>query len=245
MALGASLVVGTLCHAASVNTVVVLPEDVPDETEPRVDLADSPAGFGEDSWQGPATNKTNWHARYLADGDALSALFPADAAGLTIGDLASLSYYTKRPSSTPAGRDWWIQIYTRPQDPGDWYDLKFTNNYNDHSETDDWTLYSTDNAAAPTAMMTFNLSGSSTEMSLSDLQTSYGSDLIEMISIQTDSGWNGFDGFMDGLTIELTNGNVGRVNFEAVPTPGAATAGMMLLSGLGGFNVLRRRQRQA
>ena len=66
----------------------VPPGDVPDETQPRVNVCDAPTGFGPDSWQGPATGKTNWHARYIADGNALSDLFPEDAETMTIADLA-------------------------------------------------------------------------------------------------------------------------------------------------------------
>lgn len=113
----AMLLLTALTPAAQAGTITINvdPTMVPDETAPRVNLGDAPAGFGPDSWQGPATGKTNWHARYLSDGDALSALFPTDAATMTIADLASISYWTNRPGTTPAGRDWWIQIYTRPQ----------------------------------------------------------------------------------------------------------------------------------
>ncbi len=131
--------------AAATNTIYVSPDQVPDEQLPRLNVGDAPPGFGSSSWQGPATGKSNWHARYLADGDALSLLFPADAPTLTINDLQEISYYTKRPAATPAGRDWWVQIYTRPTGSGDaagWYHDKFINNYNDHTATGSWTQYS-------------------------------------------------------------------------------------------------------
>ena len=216
--------------------IYVAPTHVPDETQPRVNVGDAPAGFGPDSWQGPATGKTNWHARYVADGDALSDLFPSDAATLTIADLDEISYYTKRPSGTPAGRDWWIQIYTRPTGSGDdsgWYHRRYINNYNDHTAEDAWTQYSTDLGA-----MTFNRNsgGGGPEQTLAELIAADGSDLIEMISVQTDSGWNGFDGYMDGLEITLTNSNVGQVNF--VPEP--ATLGVLLIGGL--FSLLSERR---
>lgn len=200
----------------------VAPDTVPDETEPRVNVGDAPSIYGPDSWQGPASGKTNWHARYLLDGDYLSALFPADAATLKLSDIASISYWTKRPTGTPAGRDWWIQIYTRPTGSGDassWYHDRFINNYNDHTVLDAWTRYSTNGS------MTFNLQTPvGPEQTLAQIIAAEGAQLIEMISVQTDSGWGGFDGYVDGLEIELTNGQVARVSFEALTsTPEPAT----------------------
>lgn len=220
---------------AATITMNVQPADVPDETPPRVNAGDAPTGFGPDSWQGPATGKTNWHARYVADGDALSALFPVDAATLTIGDLAEISYFTKRPTGTPAGRDWWVQIYTRPTGSGDnssWYHDRFINNYSAHTNIGAWTQYSTGGA------MTFHSNGLGAigESTLTELSATAGTQQIEMISIQTDSGWGGFDGYIDGLVIELANGNIGEVNL--VPEP----AGMSLLA-TGGLVLLRRRRR--
>jgi hypothetical protein len=199
-------------------TIEVQPIDVPDEKLPRSNVADAPAGFEPDSWQGPFAGKSNWHARYLADGDALSDLFPDDAATLTLADIASINYFTKRPTGTPAGRDWWIQIYTRPTGVGDcasWYKNRFINDYDAHADIDSWTQHSTDAGA-----MTFNKNacGAGAEQTLDDLITNHGGELVEMISIQTDSAWNGFDGFVDGLEITLLNGNVGRVNFETDAT---------------------------
>lgn len=246
--LGAALLGVLSCGAvsASVITHVALPGQVPDEQPPRVNSGDAPTGWGPDSWQGPAAgagNKTNWHARYAADGDYLSSIFPAEAASLTIADLASISYFTKTDAAIPAGRDWWIQIYTRPDgvdDARSWYGYKFTNNYNDHAHTGTWQQWSTD------AGMTFNLDGSAVELTLAGLAAGYGSELVEMISVQTDSGWSGFDGYIDGLEITLANGSVGRVNFEAVersvPEPGMLWllgSGMLIAAGRG----LRKRTR--
>jgi len=172
--LGAGTLLGALlCSPASsaVITHVALPGQVPDEQPPRVNAGDAPGGWGPDSWQGPASGKTNWHARYRADGDYLSVLFPAAAAGLHIRDLASISYYTKADVATPAGRDWWIQIYTRPDgvdDTSGWYGYKFTNNYNEHSHDGSWQSWSTD------AGMTFSLGAD--ELTLSALASDYGTE---------------------------------------------------------------------
>lgn len=209
-------------------TIIATPDQVPDENLPAIHVGDAPAGFGADSWQNTQTGgKVNWHARYLLDGDYLSALFANQTATLTINDISSISYWTKRPDGTVAKQDWAVFIYTRPFVGGDssWYGNRFVNNYNEHTNIGDWTQYSTDSD------MTFRKnSGTQTGlMSFSDLQTNYGTQLIEMISVQTMSNYASFNGYMDGLTITLADGSVGRVNFEAVPEP----ASMVMLGMLG------------
>ncbi len=204
---------------SEINTHIAYPDQVPDDGEelPRANFDDYPTGFADHSWKGPASGKSNWHARYLSDGDYLSDVFPNHAATLTLADIASIRYSTKRDASIPAARDWWIQIYTRPDGIDDstsgWYGLRFINNYNEHGTgTGAWQEWSTDsgmtfqensNAPAPGGLMSFD-----------DIKTTYGGELIEMISVQTDSSWDGFDGNIDGLVVTLTDGTVGVVNFE-------------------------------
>ncbi len=240
-----SAIAVTITHQAT-------PGQVPDAQQPKLNYGDAPTGYGPDSWENTDfqnssgnDDKVNWHARYQADGNYLSVLFPDDAAAMTINDLKSISYFTKRPSGTTAGHDWWIQIYTRPKSGNSsWFQERFINNYNDHTNIGDWTEYSTDSD------MTFNHNGTKVgtsdnngEMTLAQLKTNYGDELIEMISVQTDSGWGdtgAFSGYMDGLEIELMNGNIGKVDF-VIPEP--TTAAVLGLAGLG--LIARRRRRVA
>ncbi len=145
----------------------------------------------------------------------LSTLFPAEAATLKVSDIASISYATNRPDL--AGRDWWIQIYTRKtnvNDAASWYHARYINNYADHSAAGAWTRYSTRHASGAVGKMTFRLQASAHWPAGNPIELkAIGNELVEMISVQTDSGWNGFDGSLDGLEIVLKNGRVGRVNF--------------------------------
>lgn len=201
----------------TVTTIGAYPSQVPDEQEPQVNLGDAPLAYEPDSWKNSVIGKVNWHARYNADGNYLTALFPTQAATLTVNDIESILYWTNRPVGTAAGRDWLLFLYTRPPGDASWYGKRFVNNFDAHTEIGDWTHYSTD------IDMTFRRnSGTPTgHMNLATLKATYGTELVEMFSVQTDSGWGGSGGFagsIDGLTIILTDGSVGHVDFVRQPT---------------------------
>ncbi len=196
--------------------VTVVPNEVPDETVPRVVMS-APAGYGKTAWQGPASGKSNWHAWYDEEGyGTLSTLFPEDAATLDLGDIQSLAYSTLRPTGA-AGRDWWVSIYTRPDgDDTGWYHARYISNFDDHSVENAWVRYTTAAPSGAVPALTFRAQDASgapigNPLTLAELFAQDGQPILA-ITLQTASGWNGFDGYVDGLEVTLTDGKVGKVN---------------------------------
>ncbi|MEZ6191005.1 MAG: PEP-CTERM sorting domain-containing protein [Phycisphaerales bacterium] len=223
--MGASVMAGT-------TTIDVNPSMVPDEMQPLVNVGDAPAGFGPDSWSDAASGKVNWHARYGADGDALSALFGAQAATLTLADIASISYNVKSTTE-----HWFLKVYTRPDNVNDqasWYGYSFTNDYGTIATDGNWQQWSTGSGGNFDLDFRSGIGAGTNYLDWATMQSTYGSELVEMISIQTDSG-AGTAGSMDGLVITLGNGDVGQVNF--VPEPAS-----LALMGLGGLAAIKRRR---
>jgi len=215
---------------AATVTIDITPTQVPDENQPQVNVGDAPTGYGPDSWEDSATNKVNWHARYSADGDYLTALFGSQAATMTINDIASISYNVKSTTE-----HWFLKVYTRPDsvnDQASWYGYSFTNDYSTIPIDGAWQQWSSGSGNFDLDFRS-GIGAGTNYLDWATMQSTYGSELVEMISVQTNSG-AGTAGFMDGLEITLTNGDVGKVNF--VPEP----AGLGLLS-LGGLALLKRR----
>ncbi len=214
---------------AQASVMVAYPSayDPMDETDPRPAPGEAAPGWGTSSWQGPATGKSNFHVRVDADGAYWNQILGATA---TVSQLQSLSYWTKSPTDN---QDWWMTIYTAPEtgDSG-WYHSKIQGNYN-HTANGNWNLWTT----ADNSLM---FDG----QSLADMITDHGSETIMSITLQTNSGWDGFDGYVDGLTISLTDGRVGMVDFAAVPEP-TTLAIWGTLGGLGLIAVRRRRKQAA
>ncbi len=201
----------------------IVPADVPDEQHPRINTNDAPPNSGPSSWRGPSAgtgNKSNWHAFYQPDGSGtLSALLPDAADTLTLADLASISYATKRPAGTPDGDDWWVTIYTRKKDDGhdagSWYRQRYHSNFTTHTVVDAWQRYSTAYYTGAVPRMTFDAAGDTipVPVTLAQLGALVPTDQILAITVQTNSGWNGFEGSVDGLEVTLDDGSIGRVNF--------------------------------
>jgi hypothetical protein len=216
----------------------------------------SAPGFGTGSWQAPGAGAKQ--EAYVPVG----ALF---SGSVTIDDIASISYWTNK-GTTAADVDWTFLIYTAKTgsgDTGSFYHSRlnsepyFTNTPSVTANT--WHEWSTNDPSNP---MTFydqarsGNFGTYADPTLGDLQAGsvtwannaqydYGSDTVSLFSLQTGSAWsNGFTGLVDGVTITLKNGDVGRINLEAVPAPASVVGGLALLGGLGLVSALKRVRHQ-
>ena len=262
-AFAAIALVATVASATTI-TLDATPTMVPDEAQPRV-AAGNPTGFANDCWQAPAGSpgvKTNFHVMYSGSGDHLSTLFPADAATMTVNDLDEISYNTR---NNPAGKDWYIQIYTRATGSGDcrsWYHERWTSNYTTHSAQSNWTNYTTANSSilfsrdAVSTQGAYGCPGNATApMTLAAMQSMSGTQLVLSVSVHTDSGWAAADpardSLLDGLVIKESIGagpsNIGRVNFGSMflPASGFWSLGALILALGAGLTLFMVKRRQA
>lgn len=250
----AGLALASSVAMASTITLDADPTMVQDEKAPRVGTG-NPVAFASDCWQGPTPNpgctpscaKSNFYVDYNPSGtNYLTYQFPADAATFTVNDLNELSYWTFRPMGTPAGRDWYVVLYTRPTGAGDcsWYKERWIAGYTGHTALDAWTKYTTADGSLKFQRFCTNAGPLEAEKTLAQMQADIGTQLILAVSVHTDSAWNGFDGYVDGLEIKHDNGNVGRTNFgnTFLPASGAWSLiglGLALAAALG-FMATRR-----
>ncbi len=177
---------------------------------------------------------------------------------MTIGELASISYWTNKSTghsgSDPA--DWYLAVYTEVNNSlpnhGSWYGKRINSEpYFAQALTETpgtWTQWT---SSGPTNKLRFYDStnnlyfGSYSDGFLADLTSgSLANEKIQLISMQTGSAWaNGFTGLLDGLRIETSNGDIGQVNFEAIPEPAFFQMGALI--GMSGLGLLRLRRRSA
>ena len=157
---------------------------------------------------------------------------------VTVGDISSISYWTNKPT-TPNNVDWSFYIYTQPTGSGDtgtFYHSRLVSepyfSPNGGSYTPNaWTQWTSNPTTGLRVYDTARAgnSGTYTDPFLNSAfngPITYGNstthdytgESVEYFSLQTGSSWSsGFTGLLDGLTITLKDGDVGIVNFEAVP----------------------------
>ncbi|BDG09629.1 Ig-like domain-containing protein [Anaeromyxobacter paludicola] len=156
--------------------------------------------------------------------------------GLKLGDIARLSFYTKKATShTEDVLDWFLAIYTTPyagQTSG-WYGARVeAEAYLAKNLTEtvgDWNLW--DSSGTQNQLRFFESTagyfGSYTDPTWSEfvagnslggsggrVVAAYQDLPILYFSVQTASGAAGFQGQLDGLRIELTDGSVTQVDFQ-------------------------------
>lgn len=224
------IVAGALVMAASNATFVVTPS--------------SPV-FGDNNVTGVALDAAPGYASgsFKSNGIAKTDMYftPESLFGgleVTVGDIASVSYWTKKGTThTVDAADWYLNIYTKRyagQLGTSFYGVRigtepyFSENVTDPVNT--WNQWSSDD---PTNQLrffesTYGFFGSYTDPHWDAFITGtslagsrgpgvpYAAQPILFFSPQTATAWaGGFTGQLDGLRIELTNGSVANINFEA------------------------------
>ncbi|MGC9455554.1 MAG: PEP-CTERM sorting domain-containing protein [Phycisphaerae bacterium] len=241
------LIVLTACIAviaatgfgATTTNIAIGPSDSFWEGTEATPSSDYAPGWEPDSFQAPGA-----YSKYGFDPETLFGR------PVTIGELQRITYWTKKDTAhTEDAADWFYQMYTDPFDgsPGSsWYGYRinsepyFSANLSETAGT--WTQWQTDEGQ-PNRLRFFDSSsgylGSYTDGFLQDLTSdaTYANEEIMIIDVGLGTAWaEDFDGHIDGLSIELTTGDMANINF--VPEP--ATMGLL---GLGGLGILIRRRR--
>ena len=221
---------------AVTNSFSITPDDSFWEGTKANAVSDYAPGWDPGSFEAPGA-----YSKYIFSPEGLFGR------SVTVGELAQISYYTKKDTlHTVDAGDWFFQMYTSPYDgsPGSsWYGNRINSepyfSANLTETAGEWTLW--DSAGTANTLRFFDSStgyfGSYTDGFLSDLtsDSTYSSQNIMYLSVGLGTAWaDGFDGQIDGLSIELTNGDVAEINF--VPEPATLS-----LLGLGGLLLRKRR----
>jgi len=252
----AALAVGA--NAAVYDFTYTVDDYVFDEDPPRGVTGDAPPGWGPGSWQGPAVNKSNFHISPASVG----------MGPVTLADIASVSFWTKGGASIPANDHWWFTIYTVAEndgsDSGSWYDSRLHARpdigpgYSTSGVSGQWNKWSTDGGLATNRLVFYDSQRGfgGNYKTLTDVGAGpvdwdgdtvddhdYSAEEIFLLTLQTDSGWDGFDGLVDGWSIVLDSEDVYNFNLEpnAVPVPAAV---WLLGTGLVGLVGIRRKMRK-
>ena len=196
---------------------------------------------GVDGSSAPGFQTGSWDYNQGPNGKGEVYITPSSlfSTPVTVGDISSISYWTNKPT-TPNNVDWSFYIYTQPTgngDTGGFYHSRLVSepyfSPNGGSYTPNaWTQWTSNPTTGLRVYDTARDGGNSGTYSDPFLNAAfngpitygnstthdYTGESVEYFSLQTGSAWSsGFTGLLDGLTITLKDGDVGIVNFEAVP----------------------------
>jgi hypothetical protein len=217
-------------------------------------VAPGAPGFGSTSFQYSGTGDNKGEV-YISS----SSLFSSP---VTVGDLASVSYFTNKPGASDTV-DWSFYLYTAKGgvngNTGSFYGTRLTSEpiYSNAGPVaaNTWHQWQSSDMRFYDQARDGGIQGTNTDPTFAQITggpvtwagngntVDYSSEIINLFSLQTGSAWSaGFDGLVDGLTITLKNGDTATVDFSAaVPEP--STWAMMILGFMGvGFMAYRRKQ---
>jgi hypothetical protein len=210
---------------------------------------------------------------FSQNGDTKGELYISAASlfghSVTVGDIASVSYWTDKPGASDSV-DWSFYLYTALQatgNTGSFYHTRLTSEplYSGAATVPANTWHEwTSGGAAPMRFYDSardnGIQGTTSDPTLADIESGaftwsasgttvdYRDELINFFSLQTGSAWSaGFLGLVDGLTITLTDGEVGTVDLAADPSattvPEPESIALLGLGMLGALAARRRNKR--
>ena len=251
-----ALMVLPVISASTTNLVVTPSSPIFDSNNVVGVSGDAAPGFPSGSFASDGSGKTDMY--FTPD-----ALFGKN---ITLGDIASISYFTKKGTThTVNASDWSLIIYTKPYN-GDvssssWYGDRigtepyFAMNLNDPANT--WNRWSTDGATNQLRFYesTNGYFGAYTDPVWATFVAGnalsgypYAGHEVLFFSVQTGSAWaDGFTGQVDGLSIVLKDDSVATVNFEnekgaANDVPEFGVLAALGVVGLAGLFIYRKRK---
>uniref|UniRef100_A0A832I3Y7 T9SS type A sorting domain-containing protein n=1 Tax=Eiseniibacteriota bacterium TaxID=2212470 RepID=A0A832I3Y7_UNCEI len=167
----------------------------------------------------------------------------------TIDQIASITYHTNNNATNPSNVDFYLLLYTQPFVGGDasWYGRRLTaepylaNGFVPPT-AGVWNAYSTSAGANQLTFFDSNHCGNFGfygAPTLADLQAGpitwnawptnlgsgdgvpfdYGAQSVRLLSFQTGSGWAAFEGWLDAITVNLTNGDSYVIDLESAVDP--------------------------
>lgn len=207
-------------------------------------IGDAPPGFEGGSW---ANDSSARYSKVYLDAATLFG-----RTGVTLGEIAEISYWTKKETTHVADPfDWFFQMYTHvtpgtaASNPGNWYGYRINSEpyfaANIDETAGEWTQWSTGEADDPNALRFFD----STNRDWTEPNTYYGgyedplwedfkwsrsiegdtfaTEELWLIALGTGSAWNTqFNGLVDGLSISLYNNETDMLDVYNVNFEAAA-----------------------